>query len=142
MMRYTINFEERMLEPAENGKWVKFEDVANIEAIAQEKADAKAQEATQKERERLHAQDAQIAALSEQLAQVSVDSLDAKQELQATIDRQRFMLKSAKDRLKLLGHSPNCFSRYGEVTADGQEAVNPCNCGLEDWLKESGVANG
>ena len=140
MIRYS--FANGIVEPDEEGRWVKHSDVANIETDAVAKAEALMAQTSANERATIQEQAQQITALSENLALAITEAQNARQDLEARVERQRFMLKAAKDRLKLLGHSPSCFSRYGEVSASGEQAVNACNCGLDDWLKESGVANG
>lgn len=139
MMRYHINFEERMLEPTEHGKWVKFEDVERIEAGAREEAERNAESLFQ----------AELQTRAEKMGELHQTCEVFKEQVDALKDNARHaehillhhqeMLRAAKHRLKLLGHAPNCQSRYGAVTSDGQEIIRDCTCGLDEWFRESGI---
>ena len=138
MNRYTISFKDNTIEPDDNGKWVKHADVTDVEANAITNAQARAAETMQAERQALEDAGTQITRLNAETARLSA-ALDEATELSGIQHtRHKALLGAAKDRLKLLGHAPNCFSRYSAISSDGTATVNECNCGLDDWFKESG----
>ena len=132
--RYSVIFAAQMIEPDENGKWVKYEDHAKAEASIPKIAEELAQQTIQNERLERGSEAARIVELT-----LAVEGLGEKD---ALIARQSLYLKSAKERLELHGHSPMCDSRYTTTSTDGQATVNECNCGLDEWMRESGVIHG
>lgn len=133
--RYQVSFEDRLIEPSDHGRWVKFDDVAQISAHAEAHAEEMAQAIQEREREELRAKTLQIVELVETKDRFSAD-LQARE---AVIHRQHELIKAAKDRLELLGHSPTCASRYHSISAEGNKNGHSCNCGLNDWFRESGL---
>ena len=119
-MRYSPVYSAQIMEPDAGGDWVKYADYSvlalNATAAANDAAKvSKAQDATIRD---LHAQ------------------MAAKEDL---ISKQDRSLKAAKHRLRLLGHGQDCASRSTIEREGGQQVFSACNCGLDAWIKESGV---
>lgn len=130
--RYTVSFEDRMIEPSPHGKWVKYEDHAEVEAGVESRAAQLSAETIEGFRSSAQDKDKLI----EELTQTN-EALGADRDGSgARIERQAILLKSAKERLALLGHSPTCGTRYGRRSEDGQNVLGECNCGLHEWMRE------
>ena len=142
MNRYSVNFEDRSIEPEPEGRWVKYSDYEQMEALIEKRAEEIVQSVHQKEKEEIQRKGQTIHTLSAQIAELTSSLEDIRQSSSAYYARQSQIVKEARDRLKLHGHSPNCDSRYSATSQEGSETIRPCNCGLDQWMKDSGVAHG
>ena len=139
--RYNVNFSEQMIEPSPHGRWVKYEDIALIEASVATTVEAQVAKEVEKEREELASARQKIETSAAINASLTAELQDFQRDYSAVIERQRFLLKTARDRLKLLGHAPNCESRYGQISVGGAQTVGACDCGLDEWFRETGVSH-
>jgi hypothetical protein len=129
--RYTVIFAAQMIEPDAEGRWVKYEE--HTQAL---------KHAEQHGAFEIKDRDEQIAQLKSANQELEAELAEVRSDRDGLRARQSPLLKAARDRLELHGHAPNCDSRYGTVSAQGNAHVGSCNCGLEDWMKESGVIHG
>lgn len=140
--RYTVDFENRLIEPSPDGKWVKYTDFSQMEMLVDVRAEEMAQKTHQGERQQIEAKAQQVDHLIKKCDAIERELAEVKQEREGAYARHSVMIKEARDRLKLHGHTPMCQSRYEMISPDGASTGRPCNCGLDDWMRESGVAHG
>ena len=137
--RYSVNMADRIIEPNEEGQWVKFKDYQQMESSLEERVKKGTAENMGEKLSELEAQKEQVVILTAANEKLWADLGTQKERSENTIARQIALLDAAKERLMIHGHAGNCQSRYGSVTADGTEAVGRCNCGLDEWFRETGT---
>lgn len=142
LTRYQVSFEDRLIEPYDHGKWVKYDDVAHLEASVDERAADVAKQTFARQKQELQESAEKIALLTEAKELLEGQLAGTRHELGRVIEQQAQLIRAARDRLKLHGHTPNCASRYSKISAKGHEQVGECDCGLDDWMHETGVAHG
>lgn len=124
MRRHSVIFAAQVVEPDPAGTWVRHEEAEQVES----QLGAAIKQATE-----------ELSALRKEHKDLQVELELGVMERDTRIARQEGVIKAARERLRALGHSPNCASRQGRISMDGQETHGLCNCGLDQWMKESGV---
>lgn len=137
--RYDVNFQERMIEPGENGKWIKYADHQQIEMLVDIKVEEIVSERLKAERALFETNKAEMAVLKADKDALEIELAALREYTDKMIVNQDKLIRAAKDRLDLLGHSPVCDSRYKRIQPDGQTDTGKCTCGLSDWMKETGL---
>ncbi len=137
--RYDVNFQERMIEPGENGKWIKYADHQQIEMLVDIKVEEIVAERLKSERALFETNKAELALLRADKEALEVELAALREYSDRTTVEQSKLINAARQRLDLLGHSPVCDSRYKRTSQDGQTDTGRCSCGLDDWLKETGL---
>ncbi len=140
--RYNVNFTDHMIEIDPEGRFVKFADYAQAELLIDIKVEETVVEKIKEERAELNRLQGESALLNSANEQLDAQVREMSERTTRIIGEQARLIKAAKDRLHLLGHSPTCGARYKAVSAEGQTINGECNCGLEEWFTESGVKHG
>ncbi len=140
--RYNANFVDHMMEPSDEGRWVKYAEHEQSELLVDIKVEEQVAEKLKAERAELEALRSEVKALTEVNGQIDSQLREMSQNTGTIINRQLSLIHSAKDRLNLHGHSPICDSRYKMTSSDGNTINGECNCGLDLWMIESGVKHG
>ena len=142
MNRYSINFKDSSVEPDEVGKWVKYSEFAQLENLVDVRAEEIAQQRHASVQIDLNGKNETVRTLTAELERAQTELADVIQARDAAYTRHANLMKEARDRLNLHGHSASCGSRYTATTIDGNSANKGCDCGLEAWMRESGIKNG
>ncbi len=140
--RYNVNFTDHMIEIDPEGRFVKYADYAQAELLIDIKVEENVVEKIKEERAELDRLQQQSALLTSANEQLDAQVREMSERTTRIIGQQAHLIKAAKDRLALLGHAPTCGARYKATYADGTVLNGECNCGLEEWLSESGLKHG
>ncbi len=140
--RYNVNFEDRMIEASEEGRFVKYKDHQQTEMLVDIKVEEILSDRLKAEREDLRLKSEQAGELQKVNDRLEAELAALKESSEKIIAYQGKLVESARERLNLLGHAPNCDSRYGTVSPEGSRRMGECHCGLDAWMHESGVYHG